>query len=375
MATATFRITSRDGEMCLTSASTGESVDFRECNQYDAAQLWERKDYGPLGTAVFQKGRGCLHADCLLDRNEQACASGLEVRFATDCDLTKGVPASLWTVTTDGNMKHAYKGRDYCVHASANEGGKASVRQCPDTGVPEIRFEEGELTQSSLAAANVFMHALRSDATGKCIGSDNCVDADAALSLNPASPNPTILWNPKSNTCFDVDLPSQRGSDGQWRVADGYPKVITGEDPAVRAVGRFKAGACRAKFRFADGRLRATPNEPVATVNNEEFCLDGETMRLVACSTTDAKQGWKTRPTGVAWIDPPGEAAYQAPPPEPGAESPDYYYEESAPAPGPSADGGTLEWLANEKWFWPIAGVIGIVLILAMIATMFYFIR
>ena len=108
-------------------------------------------------------------------------------------------------------------------------------------------------------------------------------------------------------------------------------------------------------------------------MNNEEFCLDGETMRLVACDSAAASQGWKTRPTGVAWIDPPREAAYQVPPPEPGAESPDYYYE-SAPAPGPSADGGgTLEWLANEKWFWPIVGVIGIVLILAMIATMFYF--
>ena len=274
-------------------------------------------------------------------------------------------------------MKHAYKGVDYCVHASANEGGKASVRQCPDTGVPEIRFEEGELTQSSLAAANVFMHALRSDATGKCIGSDDCVDADAALSLNPASPDPAILWNPKRNQCFDVDLPSQKDpATGQWRVADGYPKVLTGEDPAVRAVGRFKDGACRAKFRFVDGgRLRATPNEPMATVHDEEFCLDGETLRLAACSTTDAKQGWKTRPTSVAWIDPPKTAAYQAPPPEPEPESPSsYVYEGSAPAPGPAAgDGGTLEWLANEKWFWPIVGVVGVVLLLAIGATMFYF--
>lgn len=358
-----FRIASRDGDMCLTSSATG--MDFRRCNQYDQGQLWERKDYGPLGTAIFQKGKGCIHADCLLDRNEQACSSGLEVRFAPECDLTSGVPTSLWT---GDSMKHAYKGKDYCVHASAKEGGKARMFQCPDTGVPDIRFIEGELTQSSLAAGNVFMHALRSDATGKCIGSDDCAnDADAALSLNPAAGDDAkILWNPRRNQCFDVDLPSQRGSDGQWRVADGYPKVITGEDPAVRAVGRFKDGACRAKFRFVDGgMLRAT-----IAGDGEEFCLDGETMRLVACGSL--KQGWKTRPTSVAWIDPPGEAAYQAPPPPDPESSPPYYYEEEAPAPGPAE---TLEWLTREKWFWPIVGVVGAILLLAMIATAFYFFK
>lgn len=370
---SSFRIVTKGTEPSCLSVVDDSTMIFGPCTTYDPSQVWEKKEYEGAGTAFFTKTKQgktvCLHSPCLLDRNKEACTN--TEAFPTECSPLQGAPASLWSVEDSFNIVNHYDGQRYCLQSRV-DGKPPIMSPCPDSGASFFDFEAGTVTQSTRPDA--FMHSLYSS-DGAFLGADMKMQTKkgttpAPFAFVPPQTTPVLLWTSESNACMEIDVPSATG-DGGKTFAALAPKIVTTESAATRAVGR--PGTCRTLFYSgAENTIRTK-------ILDEEFCLrptttNGE-VRLVACDPQkDPAQKWDIRRTDVPFIDPPiAERPLGVVAPAP---APDLFSSYDGDSPSPdvaAASPATLEWLAGEKWFWPLVGVLAAIVLIAMAATAAYF--